>query len=80
MRRMLDWLDSTLGKWFGRALGTLCLVVGAGGILSAVLGWRSRGFGWVFLIPLGAGLVFTGLGIGLWRYKRRLSDYDWTGV
>ncbi|HET9465038.1 MAG TPA: hypothetical protein VFO71_05895 [Gemmatimonadales bacterium] len=78
MRRTIDWLDRMLGKWFSRTLGTLCLMAGGGSLLMAVFAFRSNGFGWLLLLPLGAATVFIWLGISLWRYKGRLSEYDWS--
>ncbi len=37
-------------------------------------------FAWLSLFPLGVGLLFLVLGIGMWRTPRRLSDLDLSGV
>jgi hypothetical protein len=37
-------------------------------------------FSWLSLLPLGVGLLFLVLGIGMWRSPRRLSDFDLSGV
>ncbi|HEX9893563.1 MAG TPA: hypothetical protein VGA78_06545 [Gemmatimonadales bacterium] len=39
-----------------------------------------QGFSWPLLMPLVAGLGFIWIGGWLWRVRRRLSEYDWSGM
>jgi hypothetical protein len=80
VRKILDRLDSVLGRVFARVLGSICLLAGAAALVSGVLAIRAQGVTWGLLLPLAAGVGFGWLGIWLWRARRRLSDYDWSGV
>jgi hypothetical protein len=78
-RRLVDWIDRTAGLWFSRALAVLCVVAGSAAVIPALL-WLRRELRWEVIIPLGAGSGFIWLGVWLWRARKRLSDFDWSGM
>ena len=80
MRKFLDRVDQVLGRAFARGLGVLCLLAGLMAFGMGVWGYRTQGFTWGLLLPLGAGIGFCWVGLWLWRTRRRLSEFDWSGV
>ena len=80
MRRLLDRVDQVLGRAFARVLGAVCMVAGLGAFGTGVWSIRVQGFTWGLLLPLAAGVGFGWIGIWLWRTRRRLSEFDWSGV
>lgn len=80
VRNLLDRVDSVLGRLLARVLGAVCLIAGLAALSSIVLAVRAGGFRWALLLPAGAGVGFCWIGLWLWRARRRLSEYDWSGL
>ena len=80
MRKFIDRVDHVLGRAFARVLGGLCLLAGLGSFAMGLYGFRAQGFTWSLLLPFGAGLGFSWIGFMLWRTRRRLSEFDWSGM
>ena len=80
MRKAIDRADYVLGRAFARVLGVVCLLAGLGAFGMGVWGLRAQGFSWGLLLPFGAGIGFTWIGLWLWRIRRRLSEFDWSGL
>jgi hypothetical protein len=45
-----------------------------------VWSFRAQGLTWSLLLPLGATIGFGWIGLWLWRVRRRLSEFDWSGL